>query len=443
MRDNEWHGPDKDKWSNSYDENERTASHEEKADARFLAVKQDKKKIVLYPEQQAAKDKFLEWRKVKNSSQIFRIFGYAGTGKTTITKSITAEVSGRVVYGAYTGKAALVMARSGLRAQTLHSLIYKPVLPSKELAAQLEADLEEATNPTEIALIKAAIKSNKTIHFVINEDSVLKTASLLVLDECSMVNEEMATDLLSFGIPLLVLGDPGQLPPIKGTGALVNQKPDVLLETIHRQELDNPIINLSFKVRTGIAIKRGAYGDSRCVDKIKLLESGIQDLALCDQVLTGKNVTRRDLNQRIRKMHGNTGHYPVVGEKLICLRNNRALNLFNGLICTVTKILKEYDSFIIYEIVTEDDKKLQVKVLRAYFEEYRVPGTLKKLQWWDFQEAEEFDFGYAITVHKAQGSQWNNVILFDDKFFVWDRVQRKRWLYTAITRAVETITIAN
>ena len=162
-----------------------------------------------------------------------------------------------------------------------------------------------------------------------------------------------------------------------------------------------------------------------------------------DQVLVGKNKTRLDLNRRFRSILGYTSTYPVVGDKLICLRNAKNLGLFNGLLAHVTELVEEFDDFIEYKIRTEDNKDIIVRILRAYFDEYVTPGTIKNKQWWDLQKAEAFDFGYAITVHKSQGSQWDNILLYDDKFGVWDQKLRRRWLYTAITRAAERITIAS
>jgi len=406
------------------------------------------KVITLYPEQQAAKEEFLKWLSdVLQSggvSNIFRIFGYAGTGKTTITREIVRNIKSRVLFGAFTGKAALVMRRNELPARTIHSLIYIPVRPERKHADILRKEIKKAQSANvgkeKIKSLFKELKAAEQMHFELNvEESDLNFASLLVLDECSMVNDEMMQDILSFGVPLLVLGDPGQLPPITGTGALVQDKPDILLETIHRQALDNPIIAMSMKVRTGQVIAYGEYGASR---KIAPNMFKVSDAIAADQILTGKNVSRRKLNQWIRAELGfSSNPYPVPGEKLICLRNNAKVGIFNGLICTVEEHLDDLDVSIEYKLKTEDGRKVICRILRAHFDEYHTPGTIKALRWWDFQEAEEFDFGYAITVHKSQGSQWDHVILYDDKFFAWDKVNRSRWLYTAITRAAETITL--
>ena len=253
-----------------------------------------------------------------------------------------------------------------------------------------------------------------------------------------MINEEMKADIMTFEVPLLVLGDPGQLPPIDGTGALVNGTPDVMLTEIHRQALDNPIIKLSVKARQGESIPYGEYGTSKRITIDKMTRDLVRN---ADQILTGKNKTRIALNRKYRTMLEFQDLYPMKGDKLICLRNNKILGIFNGLLCTVIEKLEEYDIYITYKLLTEDGKEIIVDILKIYFDEYKFPGVVKNAKWWDLQDAQAFDYGYAITVHKSQGSQWDNVILYDDGFMKWDLLNRMRWLYTGITRAAETITI--
>jgi exodeoxyribonuclease-5 len=402
--------------------------------------------ITLYPEQQAAKEAVLKWfgntMLTETLEQpIFRIFGYAGTGKSYVTKETVREIEGKILYAAYTGKAALVMNRHGVPATTIHKLIYSPIIPDRNVHNELKRQLHEATESGDKEAMRIAsesIRSNQSLKFELNDESPLEDAALLVLDECMMVNDEMMNDLLSFGVPILVLGDPGQLPPISGTGALVHDKPDVLFTEIHRQALDNPIINLSFKARKGMNIPRGEYGNS---SHIFVGDLKSEKVLTFDQILVGKNTTRRNWNRRLRGLLGFEGHYPVVGDKLICLRNKPALGLFNGLLVTVKKIIEEYDTTIELMVETETGNEVMVQALKAHFDEYYTPGILKTLQWWDFQNAEEFDFGYAITVHKAQGSQWDHVGFYDDKFLSWKKPERYKWLYTGITRASETVTI--
>ena len=127
-------------------------------------------------------------------------------------------------------------------ARTIHSLIYRP--------REAEAESEDSS-PT----------------FVLNEDSAAARASLIIIDECSMVDEELGRDLLSFGKQVLVLGDPAQLPPVRGGGFFTDAEPDVMLTEVHRQAADNPIIRMSMTVREGGRLDRGAYGDSQVIPR--------------------------------------------------------------------------------------------------------------------------------------------------------------------------------
>ncbi len=380
--------------------------------------------IQLDSNQQRAKDLALDW--FHNSSDlIFRIFGYAGTGKTTIVSQVIEDIKGTVLHGAYTGKAAEVMNQHGLNAKTVHSLIYKPVVPNKIIINDLKDRLKYTENELDKGYLKADIKKASQLRFVLNDNSRLNNAALLVLDECSMIDDPMLKDLLTFDVPLLVLGDPGQLPPIKGTGALVRGEPNVMLTEIHRQAKGNPIIDLSWKARLGKPIGFGSYGDSSCVPMQHL---HIRAPMQVDQVLTGKNDTRRSMNQVMRKTMGLSGTMPQVGEKLICLRNHPEIGLQNGTLCTVLELGEATRIATKMKLRTNSGREVETLVHRAHFEEYERPGLVKSLEWWDLKQADEFGFGYVISVHKSQGSQWDSIMVYDDRFLSWNQVERRRWL---------------
>jgi exodeoxyribonuclease-5 len=192
------------------------------------------------PQQNEALEKVGKWLQSAgqhDNKQIFRLFGYAGTGKTTLAIEISKMVeSGSALFAAFTGKAALVMRKKGCHgANTLHSLIYKPRREWRE---------DEDKRPT-----------GDIPEWQINPDSPVRYASLVIVDECSMVNEELARDLLSFGTPVLVLGDPAQLPPVSGAGFFTEAEPDHMLTEIHRQAADNPIIRIATDIRLGKDLK--------------------------------------------------------------------------------------------------------------------------------------------------------------------------------------------
>ena len=369
------------------------------------------------PQQDAALKAVDRWLK-EGRKPIFRLFGYAGTGKTTLARHFAEHVDGSVQFAAFTGKAAQVLRSKGAtNARTLHSLIYRP--------RGEEAVEDETTGKTSIAPT-----------FSLNRQSPVAKAKLVVVDECSMVDEQLGRDLMSFGTPILVLGDPAQLPPISGGGFFTEHEPDHLLTEIHRQARDNPIIRLALEVREGREIDYGEYGAARVIGRDEVN----QDLVLsADQVLVGTNRTRRRYNQRLRQLKGFDASYPQAGDKLVCLRNDPAKGLLNGSLWKVMTSSRETVNPGINLLVSpeEDDPDrgvAKIKLLKAAFE-----NPDEEIPWQQKKRFDDFDYGYALTVHKAQGSQWNEVVLFDESFAF--RETRQRWLYTAITRAAERLTV--
>ena len=285
--------------------------------------------LQLSPDQVAAKELTSAWLTAHSEGRgdklLLRIFGYAGTGKTTIIRSLLEDFPKlNCCFGAYTGKAALVMQKQGLPARTVHSLIYRPVPPNKKKCDELLAKIKEATDKPTKDRLYAELNSAQKVGFELRppEDSPLGFCKLLVLDECSMVNEKMLADLLSFKVPIIALGDPGQLPPIEGAGAIINEEPDVLLKQIHRQAKGDPIIDFATRARNRIAIP---YGDRGTARKIKRKEFTKEMAMSSDQILVGMNKTRRAINSYVRSLRGRdtVSQYPTVGEKVICLANDK------------------------------------------------------------------------------------------------------------------------
>ena len=360
------------------------------------------------PQQDAALNAISAWRK-SGGQQVFRLFGYAGTGKTTLARRIADDVEGTVVFGAFTGKAASVMRQKGCHdAATIHSLIYR----TKET---------EDGGPA----------------FTLNRTGPVSKAELIVIDECSMVDSDLGNDLLSFDRPVLVLGDPAQLPPVRGGGFFTEAEPDVMLTDVHRQAADDPIVRMAMTVREGGRLAIGEYGESRIVSRRSIDPAVVLQ---ADQVLVGMNKTRRLYNNRLRELAGHTDPMPAVGEKLVCLRNDRTKGLLNGSTWTVhAQRSSPRTDTVRLDVVPEDDPALRrrpvdIKVLKAVMSgsEEEIPAFLKR-------ETDEFTYGYALTVHKAQGSQWDDVVLFDESFAF--REHRARWLYTGLTRAAKRITV--
>jgi exodeoxyribonuclease-5 len=249
-----------------------------------------------------------------------------------------------------------------------------------------------------------------------------------------MVDAELGRDLLSFGKPILVLGDPAQLPPVKGGGFFTEAEPDVMLTEIHRQAKDDPIIRMSAEVRAGGKLAFGDYGESRVIRRADVTPEAV---LAADQVLVGLNRTRRLYNQRIRALLGFEGATPSAGDKLVCLRNDRAKGLINGGLWRVESLKAPRKEFLRMILKSEDEisrASAKVAVLKQFFE-----GEEEALSPAQRRESDHFDFGYALTVHKAQGSQWDAVMLFDEAFAFGEN--RNRWLYTGLTRAAKKLTL--
>lgn len=382
------------------------------------------------PKQQQALDSVGEWLKNKDKP-FYYLAGFAGTGKTTLAKHLAQDYD--TIFAAYTGKAALVMQQRGVpNAQTIHSMLYKLVPPDTRKIEELEKQIGSEGFTTDLM---SELRKLKEPRFEINEESDIHNVDLVVLDEVSMVNEEIAHDILSFGKPVLVLGDPMQLPPIKGTGYFTERRPDSLLTEIHRQAEGNPIIALSKHVRehgnvpVNFASNAGRVPRQRAED--------FTDGSF--QFLTGKNITRNNLNQRLRAKLGYTGPYPQPGETLICLKNSTGDRvLYNGMFVTVTEATEVEDNFKLpLDIRTEMGVDYEdVPALSSIFD---GQPPIDEVPFFIIREREQFDYGYCITVHKAQGSQFSKVVLFDDGFLNWKKDERMRWLYTAVTRAVDEV----
>ena len=362
---------------------------------------------VFTPHQDAALSAASNWLKgARGRSSIFRLFGYAGTGKTTLVKHIAEGVDGKVLFAAFTGKAACVMRSKGCySASTIHSLIYK-----------------------------ARESGEETPSFELWNDAPASKAKLIIIDECSMVDAELARDLMSFGVPLLVLGDPAQLPPIHGGGFFTDAKPDAMLTEVHRQAQDDPIVRLSMEIRAGNPLTQGQYGETQVVRRNALDPKRVLD---ADQVLVGRNVTRRAYNARLRERRGFADALPMAGDKLVCLRNNRRKGLFNGGLWMVKESPKARRQIIRMRLKPDED--LGERLIKVSVRPECFTGTIEEFDWPQRKAYDEFDFGYVLTVHKAQGSQWNDVVLFDESGAFPDN--RDRWLYTGVTRAAKRLTI--
>jgi exodeoxyribonuclease V len=372
-------------------------------------------------EQAEAIRRIISWYKDK-SRQDFYLAGFAGVGKSTVCSVAIEELRQKcgvrhVRTAAYTGKAASVLRKKGnANAQTIHSLIYTPY------------EDEESGE----------------LRFAISEESPAAEADLIVIDECSMASKELAEDLRSFGKPILVMGDPGQLPPINGEGAFTNREPDVFLREIHRQAAGSPIIELSVLAREGKPWPKGYEKDGV---RVLSLTKETQPLIYREetQPICGLNRVRWAYTQRIRKLRGYTSEVPHVGEPLICRRNHREEGLFNGgmgLLRDIQTIHEGTPGTYKIDVDMEDlDARCAGLMVDPYlFRRHFTNGETKKLalpRWMPWPD--EFDWAYCLTAHASQGSQFPDVTVIDDSAAF--REHRDKWRYTCVTRAEKGLTI--
>lgn len=343
--------------------------------------------------------------------QHLTIGGYAGTGKTTILSALADSVErygGAVV--SPTAKAASVLRNKGIgEAMTIHSLIYW----------FKGTRIDHRDNEVPVFDLKAG--GDELPRF-------------LVCDEASMVNSETVDDIESLGLRVLWVGDHGQLAPVGGDPGLM-RKPEIVLETIHRQAKENPIVRLAHHVRTGGALSPDWHDG----DQINIA-NGIQPYRLAkwfvrsgyDQIITASNKDRHLLNQLVRKELGREKQVEV-GDRLICLFNDYKQMIFNGEIGTVTAVHDESETYWVCDLTLETGEvrhSVRVQKLPLGNPEYKSSERDPK--------SVVFDYGNAITCHKAQGSEWGKVLVVDRAFGCWDH---RRWRYTAYTRAKENLAI--
>lgn len=372
----------------------------------------------------------LQWcSKETDHKQFVTLGGYAGTGKTTLIAILRKLLFKqnpkiKVAFATFTGKAARVL-KNYLKS---HEVLYKG-----------------DSVGTIHSLIYSVIENER--HEIIGwkRKEELKT-DLIIIDEASMVDYKIWQDLLSYGVPILAVGDHGQLPPVNGQFNLM-EKPEIKLTEIHRQVADNPIIKLSIEARKYGRIKIGNYGkgvrklDKKDPESQEIIENYLQQYNQETLILCGYNNTRIKLNNYLRNILGFDSPLPMAGDRVICLRNNQQKAIFNGMLGTLQRIISKDDNFYDLKILFDDEEQVfEGLAVKKQFGSSSAMNFTRENRALTLQ-ADLFDFAYALTVHKAQGGQATRVILFEERFKQMSDLDWRRWLYTAVTRAEEELII--
>lgn len=325
--------------------------------------------------------------------------GLPGVGKTYIVSRIQEELGEDIkcIYAVRTGKAATVLQSKGVKCVTIHHLIY---------------DLDDSVNLT-----------------FSKKDELEEDYDCIIIDEFSTVDKVMMNDLLSFDIPLIIVGDADQLPPY-GEETRYLQEPDFTLTEILRQKKDSYIIKLARMILKGKIPMVGEYGtEGNKVTVIKRRQLSFQMLEWADQVICGTNATREYVNKYYREKKGYFDYLPGVGEKLIITKNcwndyvgdMPIINGTTGIVKRVKDTPDKYCIIVFQPDYTEETKAL--KIDKGYFlgKKSNKNSDYVTCEW-----------GYCITVHKAQGSEYNKVVFIADKM---PKQIFRRFLNTGVTRA--------
>lgn len=404
--------------------------------------------IILSDDQRDALDRIKTWYgspwptprlEYSSPSPTLTLGGYAGTGKTTLLGQLGATFPRtRIRFASYTGKAVSVLQGKlpiGSDVSTLHQLLYRPQprtvckVSGEDCKAgswcATHLDIRETGSNEPCETVKKLDWSNLAFP--------LDGIDLVVVDEASMVNEKIWQDLTKWGVPALAVGDHGQLPPIKSEFSLM-ANPQIRLETILRQAEDSPIIQMATLARRNGLIPIRDYGQG-CV---KIRRTNMHkyeiDPDAGDLIIVGYNRTRNDLNESMRAQLGRKGA-PQTGDIVICLRNSYENGIFNGMRGRIKEIELRNDDTA-FAVIDMFDAGFDFAG-EIYTPQFGAPKTQNECGRW----LSLFDYGYAMTCHKAQGSQADRVMVIEERL---PNTDMRRWLYTAVTRAAkELIVVGN
>ena len=402
---------------------------------------------------------------VEPKKKISRVTGYAGTGKTTVLAAAAKELGAECCILTPTNKAAKVLREKGVdRAQTVHSFLYTP--------AEVEVYQKDKTgavlyqkNPDGTDMMyrgeKVPLVARKEMGFSLKADPT-NVPSIAIVDEASMIGKEIYQDLLATFDHIVLVGDGFQLPPVMDTDVLNLEPADISLTEVHRVALDNPIIRFATQIRSGGEPDFNEYKDDNktigvcSINHPKLYKSLVDNQC---QAICGRNKTRHDINSKMRAALGYEPNSLLAGEEIVCLENwreeddygARSLIFYNGQTAIVEGNYKETGDDMIAQLVRLE-KNGQKFIFPFWNKGYFNLFDARDSAWWNEYKRRQasptekkplrgikFDYSYGITAHKSQGSEYNNVAVFDERSA--SRGYEQRWYYTAVTRAKKRLLV--
>lgn len=398
-------------------------SLEEKND---IPVYPDIDSIILSEEQEKVLNEVVSFVEDENKRKYFVVSGFAGTGKSAIIPFIRNKISGQSAVIAYTGKAVIVLKRKGISdAQTIHSFLYHTKITTDEKTQKLKYE------------------------FIKKGEYDFENIKCVLVDESSMIDENIFNELVSHNFKIVFFGDSFQLPPVKDKFNIM-EKPDVQLTKILRQNENNPIVKLSFMARTHQEIPFGNFGNS---SKNPLFKLKPDKLLQFNQIICWTNRKRNEINNSIRSFRGYNLDTIYEGEKLVVKANYRYLGLFNGQMVINTKDSEvspiKSNKSKIYHLNFVDEVALDDIIAACTYGPVTADCTIGlsaeeifniKINSHNKKPLVHLDYGYAITCHSAQGSSWPYVCIIEENG-LRKMDEYWRWLYTAITRAEERVEI--
>ena len=414
----------------------------------------------LSPDQERVYEKIIYWSRTSNPGSLLTVGGFAGTGKSTLLSLFAAETDLKIAYICFTGRASSILGRK-LKAAGIATTNRSQTDDDRRLSGRW-AHLFYSPYSKE-----ARLPFCGTIHRLIyrplinfatevlygweKRDKLDRDYDIIVIDEASMVDAKMIEDIKKHGVRILAVGDHGQLPPVAGDGSLMLE-PHLRLEKIHRQAEGSPIIQLSRVIR-----EEGRF-DRSLADGQRLIFGSTRDLRrafveiaekprLETAVLCWRNQTRVNINRSIRDYFGFAGKPPQDGEPVLCLRNYPPV--YNGMRGVMVGAARPYDvqwwlMDANIDFPDEGIEGLGYEICRDQFHRHETIKSTDDLKAMNIHVStmgdagKLFDFGYAMTVHKSQGSGFEHAIVYTD----WRMDDKMRRLaYTAVTRAISKLTV--